>query len=315
MPWHVAKSDSCPASEPWAVIVDDTGAKVACHATEAEAAKHVRALYANVPEARSLDFFERLALIPNLRSARFDDVEMKPTATGFSFDGVAAPVGVTTDLGDFTEEYERGTFRRFLASSSTNIPFLHEHNPRDLLATTRSGRLKLSEDGKGLRAKADVVKTDLSERIKALVDSGDIGGMSIGMVVGPGNSKISRRGGKAHRSIQNLKRLLDVCTTFDPAYVATEAQFRSMTMQYADSPESLQQLLTGAYPQLQEQGDDPDDTQEELTPAGDEPAPDGEQEPAREGDESGATEQRAALSLAARKRALSFYTLTHGGDV
>jgi len=255
-------------------------------------------------------FFEALADIPNLRSAAFSDVEMVETAGGFKFDGVAAPTGVTADLGDFTEEYERGAFRRFLAASKDNIPFLHEHNPRDLLASTRSGRLNLSEDGKGLRARADVVRTDLSERIKALVDSGDIGGMSIGMVVGRGNAKISLRSGRPHRAIQGFRKILDVCTTFDPAYVTTEAQFRSMAMQYASSPDSIQQLLMGAYPQLQEPGLEPADTPPEENPA-DEPEPsDGETPEAGDSDESGATDEHR--SIAARKRALSFLILTTG---
>jgi HK97 family phage prohead protease len=255
-------------------------------------------------------FFEALADVPNLRSAQFTDVEMSAAGNGFKFDGIAAPVGVSSDLGDFTEEYERGTFRRFLGTCKDNIPFLHEHNPRDLLASTRSGRLKLSEEPRGLRTQAEVVKTDLSERIKALVDSGDIGGMSIGMVVGRGNSRIERSAdGRPHRRIQNLKKLLDVCTTFDPAYVATEAQFRSLTMQYAGSPESLQQLLMGAYPQLRAQGDDTDDTTGEPTPADDTTDPD---EGIGIGGDSatGVVEQR---SIAARKRALQFLILTTGG--
>ena len=100
---------------------------------------------------------ESLALIPNLRSAAFTDIEMKPTDTGFQFDGLAAPTGFTADLGEFTEEYQLGSFRRFLAATKDNIPFLHEHNPRDLMASTRSGRLRLEEDGRGLRARADVI--------------------------------------------------------------------------------------------------------------------------------------------------------------
>jgi HK97 family phage prohead protease len=257
-------------------------------------------------------FFDALAEIPNLRSVAFSDVEMAATKSGYKFDGIAAPTGVSADLGEFTEEYERGSFRKFLAACSDNIPFLHEHNPRDLMATTRSGRLRLSEDGPGLRARADVVKTDLSERIKALVDSGDIGGMSIGMVVGRGNAKISQRGGRPHRAIQNFKKILDVCTTFDPAYVTTEAQFRSMTMRYADSPASLQQLLMGAYPQLQEQGDDDGDTSE---PAPDDQpeVPDGEQAPEDvESDEPRVAEQRT-LSVAARRRALELLLLETRG--
>lgn len=258
-------------------------------------------------------YFDALALVPNLRSAALVDVEMVATATGFKFDGIAAPTGASADLGDFTEEYERGSFRRFLASCRDNIPFLHEHNPRDLMATTRSGRLRLTEDGRGLRTQADVAKTDLSERIKTLVDTGDIGGMSIGMIVGQGNSSITRRSGRPHRAIQNFKKILDVCTTFDPAYAGTEAQFRSMAMQYADSPASLQQILMGAYPQLQVQGDDLERTDEEQAQTDGETPPDGAEETGGEGDESGAGEQRAALTLAARKRALSFYLLTHEG--
>jgi HK97 family phage prohead protease len=253
-------------------------------------------------------FFDALAEIPNLRSVAFSDVEMSTTKSGYKFDGIAAPTGIAADLGEFTEEYERGSFRKFLAACSDNIPFLHEHNPRDLLATTKSGRLKLSEDGPGLRARADVVKTDLSERIKALVDSGDIGGMSIGMIVGKGNAAMSFRNGRPHRAIQNFRKILDVCTTFDPAYVTTEAQFRSMTMQFADSPASLQQLLMGAYPQLGEQGSDTDDTPE---PAPDDTpdAPDGDETDVVEGEESRVTEQR---SVAARRRALTLMTLTTG---
>jgi HK97 family phage prohead protease len=256
----------------------------------------------------SAQFFAALDQVPNLRSAQFLDVEMTEKPTGYEFDGIAAPTGITADLGDFTEEYERGSFRRFLATCTDNIPFLHEHNPRDLMATTRSGRLKLSEDGPGLRTRASVVKTDLSERIKALVDSGDIYGMSIGMVVGPGNARIENRSGRPHRIIKNFRRLLDVCTTFDPAYVSTEAQFRSMTMQYADSAESLQQILMGAYPQLQAQGNDEAGT-DAPAPTDDPDSPDGDQPDGGEGDDSGAVEQR---SIAARRRALSFLLLNTG---
>lgn len=254
-------------------------------------------------------YFDALADVPNLRSAQFTDVEMTETSKGYKFDGIAAPTGVVADLGEFTEEYERGSFRRFLAACSDNIPFLHEHNPRDLMATTRSGRLKLSEEGKGLRTRADVVKTDLSERIKALVDSGDIYGMSLGMVVGRENHAIERRNGKPHRTIRGFRKILDVCTTFDPAYVSTEAQFRSMSMQYADSAESLQQLLAGAYPQLQAQGNLAADTPDEAAPADEPEAPDGDQPDGGEGEETGAVEQR---SIAARRRALSFLLLNTG---
>ena len=52
MPWHVAKSSSCPASKPWAVIKDSDGKSVGCHPTKEKAEKHMAALYANEPNAK-----------------------------------------------------------------------------------------------------------------------------------------------------------------------------------------------------------------------------------------------------------------------
>src|SRR5580765_6874058 len=51
MPWHVAKSSSCPVTKPWAVIKDTDGSKVACHPTKDSAVQHMKALYANEPSA------------------------------------------------------------------------------------------------------------------------------------------------------------------------------------------------------------------------------------------------------------------------
>jgi hypothetical protein len=49
MPYKVASDvEGCSG---FAVIKPDTGEVVACHATKSDAVKHVRALYANVPDA------------------------------------------------------------------------------------------------------------------------------------------------------------------------------------------------------------------------------------------------------------------------
>ena len=58
MPYTLEKS-GCPAGKPFAVKKQPKpGAKgttvVACHATRADALKHMRALYANVPDARAM---------------------------------------------------------------------------------------------------------------------------------------------------------------------------------------------------------------------------------------------------------------------
>ncbi|HEY5985852.1 MAG TPA: HK97 family phage prohead protease [Streptosporangiaceae bacterium] len=47
MPWHVAKTDRCPASRPWGVIKNEDGSVSGrCHATEDEAMDQMHALYA-----------------------------------------------------------------------------------------------------------------------------------------------------------------------------------------------------------------------------------------------------------------------------
>jgi HK97 family phage prohead protease len=242
-------------------------------------------------------FFEAYDEVPNQRSAQFSDLEVSENAGGLLFDGYAAVFGEPTDLGDFTEEVRHGAFRRVLATGA-NVPLLHEHKPEMLLASTRSGRMRLFEEPKGLRVSANLADTDLSRRIKSLVDSGDVQGMSFGFICGRGNADVEYHGSKPHRLIKNFKKLLDVCTTWDPAYASAEAQFRSLVPQ-ADSAQPLQQLLVGVYPQLGDGVADPDDDEKADVPVGDEPA-------------SGVS---STPLLTARKRRLHLLTITlEGGD-
>lgn len=250
-------------------------------------------------------FFDALAAVPNTRSARFDDLEVSEWSEGFRFEGHAAVFEETADIGDFTEAIERGAFRKVL-SQGANVPMLYDHNAGlPILASTGGGTLKLEEDAKGLGVLADVADTQLGRDVRVLAKRGDIRGMSYGFVAGAGNSKVEMRDGKPHRRLLSFKRLLDVSPTWDPAYRSTEAQFRSLTMQYAASPDSLQQLIQGAYPQLGERADESDDRRTEeaqKTPV----AP--ELDEAR----SGADWQSAART---RARSLLIGSIVLGGDL
>jgi hypothetical protein len=54
MPYEIEKdAQACSADEPWAVKKSDSGDVVGCHHTEADANRHMRALQANVEDARS----------------------------------------------------------------------------------------------------------------------------------------------------------------------------------------------------------------------------------------------------------------------
>jgi HK97 family phage prohead protease len=264
------------------------------------------------------EFFDALALVPNWRTATFNDMEMKPQKSGFHFSGHAAvfdeeaELGVIPGVGRVTESVQRGAFRKVLQQDA-NIPFTLEHDETRVFATTRSKRLKLAEDTKGLAVDADLPDTSLARDLFALVESDVVNGMSFGFVAGQ-NFKVEQRSDGRHRTLVGFKKLLDVTATWNPTYRSAEAQFRSLTMQYVDSPESLQQLLMGAYPQLQEQGIDTAGTHEEETPADIATPPDGAEAGVVEGELSGVVEQRtASLSVAARRRRLSLYLLTHGG--
>lgn len=235
---------------------------------------------------------------PSLRTATFSDLEVGKVKDSLIFDGLAAVFDETTDLGEFTEEVRHGTYRKIIASG-VNVPLVHEHDPGQLMGTTKSGRVRLAEETKGLRVQANVAITDLSLRIKSLVESGDITGMSHGFIAGRENCDWNMSRSKPHRVIKGLKALLDVCTTWDPAYASTEAQFRSLALAHPEAAGPLQQLLSGVYPQLEEPGS------EAEIEAADEP-------------EQGSEERTSGVGtplLAARKRRLRLLSLSlEGGE-
>jgi uncharacterized membrane protein (UPF0127 family) len=95
LPWHIEKS----GDHQFCVHkghTGETGPKVACHPSEAEAKAHLRALYANEPKtskmkAIRLDDEERTVLVADTPSARLrglGDLEELTTADGmlFSYD-------------------------------------------------------------------------------------------------------------------------------------------------------------------------------------------------------------------------------------
>ena len=226
---------------------------------------------------------------PSQRTAAFSDLEVVPIKDDLIFDGHAAVFAQITDLGEHTEEVRHGAFRKFLATGA-NIPMLHEHDRAQLLGTTRSGRVRLTEEPKGLRVQASLVRTDLSERIKALADSGDIQGMSFGFIAGRNNADWTHTGAKPHRILKAFKNVLDVCTTFDPAYGGAEAQFRSLAFANPAAAGALQQLVMGSYPEQ------PDEEETRSTE-----------------DEGGSPSGVSAPLLAARKRQLQLLTITLEG--
>jgi HK97 family phage prohead protease len=189
--------------------------------------------------------------LPEFRSVPFLDFEAKND--GWSFEGLAAVYDQQADLGEFTEEFRRGAFRKPLANGD-NTRLVHEHSPAwvPVLATVRAKTMHLKDDVKGLAVKADIAQHYLGEAVRESIRRGDVTGMSPGMIVGRGNSELQMGRAKPHRAIRALKHLPELSLTPDPVYAGTSAEIRSLwAFQMAESLVESQHPLMGAYQQLE----------------------------------------------------------------
>lgn len=115
-------------------------------------------------------------------------------ASGRQLVGYAAKFGVSADIGGFTETIKPGAFRVSLATPGADVLALVDHDPARLLARTKSGTLRLVEDGVGLSFSIDLPDTQLGRDTLSLAQRGDLGGCSFGFRVvqeawGMGNTR------------------------------------------------------------------------------------------------------------------------------
>ena len=181
------------------------------------------------------------------RSAELVDIDLQ----GANFRGYAAVFDSAwndnlTEAAGYVETVARGAFRKAIGASG-NIPLLWQHEGRDMLATTEGGTLKLKEDGKGLLVEAELPKSHLGEYVREMIERGDVRGMSYGMATLPEDSIVTKQDGVYHRSIANVRRLLDTTLTWEPAYPGTSAELRSAGF----SVLPLQEILDGSEEQIE----------------------------------------------------------------
>lgn len=180
------------------------------------------------------------------RSADFTDVEVKD----MDFRGYAAvfdaPWNDTLiEKMGYVETVARGAFRKALQVAN-NVPLLWQHERRDMLATTKSGNLKIREDGKGLLVEAKLPRNPLGEYARSMIESGDVRGMSYGIQTEPGKNRVRREGDKYHRRVTDINRLIDTTLTWEPAYEATSVELRAE----AFTALPLQELVDGMEEQI-----------------------------------------------------------------
>lgn len=144
-------------------------------------------------------------------------------ASGRKLEGYAAVFGIEARIGNFVEVIRPGAFRGSLKGGN-DIIALVDHDPSKLLARTKSGTLRLSEDSKGLQFEIQVPGTQLGNDILELAQRGDLGGMSFGF---PSPGKDGERWQGQKRELINLDlREISVVSSW-PAYEGTIIKARS----------------------------------------------------------------------------------------
>jgi|GEM_PF-494402 len=122
-------------------------------------------------------------------------------------------------LGNTTKFVERiapGAFAKALQNATNDIDFLAEHNDKLILASTRNGSLKLTEDNNGLYMEATIAPTSWGKDYYQLIQDGILRNMSFGFVALKDSWDV-REDGVYERTIEDLE-LVEVSVVKNPAY-------------------------------------------------------------------------------------------------
>lgn len=148
--------------------------------------------------------------------------EFRRSERGLS--GYAAKFGVEARIGDFTEVIAAGAFKQTL-SSGRDVLALVDHDKTRVLARTKSGNLKLTEDPQGLQFDISLPQTSAANDVLALAERGDLGGMSFAFTV----TKDGERWQGNRRELRSVNLVEISVVSSWPAYEGTTVNPRSKT--------------------------------------------------------------------------------------
>jgi HK97 family phage prohead protease len=156
------------------------------------------------------------------------DFELRVTTTesdGMRFTGYAAVFNSDSEPLPFIERIMPGAFQRSLKARN-EVKLFKNHNMDEVLASTRSKTLRLSEDSKGLLAEATLPDTTAGRDLAVLMKRGDVHAMSFGFSVPAKGDSWSDDG--MTRQLKEIRlHEVSIVTGF-PAYEATTASVRSL---------------------------------------------------------------------------------------
>jgi uncharacterized protein len=152
--------------------------------------------------------------------------EIRAAGDGRTIVGYAARFDVPSEPLPFTERIAPGAFRKSLSRRSKDVRLYVNHNSDMVLASKRSGTLRLEEDDRGLRFEADLPDTTTARDLRELMRTGVVSTMSFGFTVARGGDTWSADGSERTLTGIDLHEV-SVVTGF-PAYPQTTAAVRSL---------------------------------------------------------------------------------------
>ena len=135
------------------------------------------------------------------------------------------------DMG-FIETIKRGAITQELVDSC-DVFAKFNHDDNKVLARSNQGKgsLKLTVDEHGLKYEFDAPNTDLGNELLEYIKRGDIYQSSFAFALSPDDKdsqKWEKRNGKLYRTINKIAYIFDVSPVFQPAYLTTSVDKRSM---------------------------------------------------------------------------------------
>lgn len=156
------------------------------------------------------------------------DFELRVEAAesdGMRFTGYAAVFNSDSEPLPFIERIMPGAFKRSLKARN-EVKLFKNHNMDEVLASTRSKTLRLTEDSKGLLTEATLPDTTAGRDLAVLMKRGDVHAMSFGFSVPAKGDRWSDDG--MTRELKEIRlHEVSIVTGF-PAYEATTASVRSL---------------------------------------------------------------------------------------
>lgn len=218
MPYYI--SDTNPACSGWATEKDD-GEVMGCHDTKQAAIDQMVAL--SLAEDMEPGGERNNMTKVEMRQMQVHDLELRQEADKAEFVGYAAVFNSDSEPLPFIEQIRPGAFQRTL-SARNNIKMFVNHEDTMVLASTRSGTLRLAEDDRGLKVEAEMPNTTFARDLVELMRSRIVDSMSFGFHVPRGGDEWSDDGQRRYLNEIALREV-SVVTGF-PAYPESSAAIR-----------------------------------------------------------------------------------------